>query len=175
MPLVSTKAIKQNTGLSLPTIRKALKAAGVGANSAGKYDEGAALAAIASQVDPARTAGHAVGGKGEVAEATGPAARASLNTYADARARSEEMRAQKLELEVRRRSSELVERAAVTRAGVSLFTQTRIALMAVPSKVASKLLNIADALEAQHIVEDAIRDALTVFADEQKAIAEVLQ
>ena len=174
MPLISTKAIKQSTGLSLPTIRKALKAAAVVPNSAGQYDEAAALAAIASQVDPARTAGHAVGGKGEVAEASGGSTRGSLNGYADARARSEEMRAQKLELEVRKRNGELVERAAVERAGVALFVQTRIALMAVGSKVAPQLLGVANALDGQRIVDEAIREALTAFANETAAIADIL-
>lgn len=174
MPQASTQTLKQRTGLSLPTIRKALKAAGVHADSAGSFDEATALAAIAANVDPARTAGHAVGGKGDVAEASGAGTRGALSTLADAKTRSEIARADKLEIENRRRAGELVERAAVERAGIALFAQTRIALMAVGSKIAPKLLNIADALTAQRLVEDAIRAALEALADEHAAMAEVL-
>lgn len=174
MPIVTTKSLKSKTGLSLPTIRAAIKAAGIAADTTGNYDEAAALAAIKAQVDPARTAGHAVGGKGEVAEASGNATRGSLNTYADARAVSERYRAEKLSLEVRRSSGGLVERAAVERAGVMLFTQVRVALMAVGSKVAPKLIGVTEALDVQRVVEDGIREALTVLANEQAAIAEIL-
>ncbi|OYX78511.1 MAG: hypothetical protein B7Y77_02255 [Bradyrhizobium sp. 35-63-5] len=174
MPQVSTKSLKQRTGLSLLTIRKALKSAGVQADSVGSVDEAAALAAIAANVDPARTAGHAVGGKGDVAEASGAATRGKLGTLADAKARSEIARADKLEIENRRRAGELVERAAVERAGVALFTQTRIALLAIASKVAPRLLGITDALDAQRIVDEAIREALAAFAEDQQALAEIL-
>jgi hypothetical protein len=167
MPFVTTKTLKFKTGLSLPTIRAALKAAEVKADATGKFLEAAALAALAEQVDPARTAGHAAAGQGDV---TGK----PISAYADARANSERMRARKLELEILSRSGELVDREQVKQIGISIITSARIALLAVPSKVAPKLLDIKHALDAQRIVEEAIRDALGDLADELKFVAEVL-
>jgi hypothetical protein len=166
MPFVTTKTLKLKTGLSLPTIRAALKAANIEADT-GKFDEVSALAALAAQVDPARTAGHAAAGLGDVSSKP-------ISAYADARANSERMRARKLELEILSRSGELVDREQVKQIGTSLITSARIALLAVPSKVAPKLLDIKNALDAQRIVDQAIRDALGDLADELKFVAEVL-
>jgi hypothetical protein len=171
MPFVTTKVLKTKTGLSLPTIRAALKAAEIIADATGKIDEAAALIALAEQVDPARTAGHAAGGFGEVAESTDAKTRGSLNTYADARAISEQMRARKLELEILHRSGELVEREQVKQIGVSIITSAKINLLALPSKLAPKLLGLSDAAVAQRIVEDAITEVLNALADDLNAEA----
>ena len=160
MPFVSAKQLKAQTGLSVPTIRAACERAGVPA-VAGNYDHDAALAAIRAEVDPARTAGHAVSGLGNVSPT------APVSAYASARARSEEARAAKLELDAALRSGRLVEREAVTAALVEIVVKVRTALLGIGTRAAPVVIGKTDMLEIADAINDAARDVLGELADDQ--------
>ena len=154
MPNVSVKQLKIDTGLSVPTIRDACRRAGV-PSIAGHFDRDAALAAVRSQVDPARVAGHAVAGLGNVPV---------VNSYADARARSETARAEKLELETSVRRGELVERAVVQATGVDFIVRVRTALLSVGSRAAPQVIGKTDHLTIADIINVTVREVLGELA-----------
>ena len=157
VPNVSLKRLKTETGLSIPTLRDACRRAGV-PEDAGCYDRDLALAAVRAQVDPARVAGHAVSGLGNVPIA---------NTYADARARSETARAEKLELETLVRRGELVERAAVTASCTEIVVRVRTALLGIGTRAAPLVLGKTDLLETINTINAAARQVLGELADDQ--------
>ena len=160
MPFVSVKQLKAETGLSIPTIRAACERAGV-PTVAGAYDHDAALAAIRAEVDPARTAGHALGGLGDLTPT------APVSAYASARARSEEARASKLELDASLRIGRLVEREAVTAALVEIVVKVRTALLGIGSRAAPLVMGRSDMLEIAEIINGAAREVLGELADDQ--------
>ena len=160
MPFVSAKQLKVETGLSVPTIRSACERAAVPSH-AGNFDHDAALAAIRDNVDPARTAGHALGGAGDLSPS------APVSAYASARARSEEARAQKLELDAAIRSGRLVERESVTLALVEIVVKVRTALLGIGSRAAPLVIGRTDMLEIAEIINGAARDVLGELSDEQ--------
>ena len=155
MSLVSVKQLKVETGLSIPTIRDACRRANVACN-AGHFDRDAALAAVRSQVDPARVAGHAVSGLGNVAVP---------NTYADARARSETARAEKLELETSVRKGELVERQAVTDSITEIVVRVRTAILGIGTRAAPLVLGDTDMLSVITKINHAAREVCAELAD----------
>ena len=160
MPFVSAKQLKALCGLSIPTIRAACDRAGVAA-VAGNFDQDAALAAIAAEVDPARTAGHALSGLGDVSPT------ATVSAYASARARSEEARASKLELDAAIRTGRLVEREAVTAALVEVVVKVRTALLGIGSRAAPIVSGKTDLLEIADAINACAREVLGELADDQ--------
>ena len=160
MPFVSAKQLKAETRLSVPTIKSACERAGVPA-VAGNYDHDAALAAIRNEVDPARTAGHALGGLCDLTPT------APVTAYASARARSEEARASKLELDASLRIGRLVEREAVTAALVEIVVKVRTALLGIGSRAAPLVMGRSDMLEIAEIINGAAREVLGELADDQ--------
>ena len=160
MPFVSVKQLKAETRLSVPTIKAACERAGV-PNVAGAFDHDAALAAIRAEVDPARTAGHAVSGLGDLTPT------APVSAYASARARSEEARASKLELDAALRTGRLVERESVTLALTEIVVRVRTALLGIGTRAAPIVIGKTDMLEIADAINAAARDVLEELADDQ--------
>lgn len=115
---------------------------------------------VTANADPARIAGHAVNGRGEAGN------NGATSAYADARARSESMRARKLELENQKAEGALISRAHVTATGEHIIATARTALLSLGYRLAEKVANKSDVREIARIVEAEVRDVLGVLADE---------
>lgn len=155
--------IADATGVNQATVRRALTAAGLQAGRGG-YDMTAAIEAVRSNADPARIAGHAANGRGEGgSDAT--------STLADARARAENLRARKLEIENAKAEAKLIDREAVTATGIHIIATARTALLSLGHRVAEKVATKSDVREIAGIVEQEVRDVLGVLADEGRFFA----
>jgi hypothetical protein len=167
MPLVSAKQLKIDTGVSVPTVRAACARAGVLSQN-GNYDRDAAVAAIKAHVDPARVAGHRASGLGDQSGS-------EIKTLASARARAEEARARKLEVELEKSEGRLVERDAVIAAGCELIARVRGALLSVGQRAAPKVSGLSDHLTIADAINSAVREVLGELADHDAFNDAVLQ
>ncbi len=166
---LTVRDLKSRTGLDPKTIRKHLREAGVQEPMSGHFEAAAALRVLEARVDPQRRSEHLAAGRGNAAGSERP-----IGALAAAKAETEQLKADKMRLDVRKRQGELVERAAVIRELTSVVAQSRVALMALGSKLAPKLIGLTDALEAQRIVDDAIRGQLNALADQLMTQADAL-
>jgi phage terminase Nu1 subunit (DNA packaging protein) len=166
--LVSAKAVKVITGVSVETVRAACERAGVVIHPGRLYEQDAAVAAVASHADPARIAGHAASGLGN-------AQSAEISTLASARARAEEARAKKLETENARTEGLLVERAAVVAAGCDLIARVRGALLSVGQRAAPVVSGLTDHLVIADAINASVREVLGELSDHDLFNDAVLQ
>lgn len=163
---LTAKELKALTGRSVPAIRNACERAGVPLRD-GLYDREAALAAIESEIDPARVAGHGSRGLGDARET-------EVSSYATARARAEAARAEKLELEVLQTRGALVEREAVTEAGRNLVFRVREDLLALGQRVAPKIIGMTDEATIAKTINEQVRLLLGAMAEAARFEREVL-
>ena len=156
--------IADATGVDQATVRRALALSGLKAGRGG-YDFASAVGIVRANADPARIAGHAASGRGEGGSTD------SVSTLADARARSEMMRARKLELENAKAEGKLIDREAVTATGAHIIATARTALLSLGYRLAEKVAGKTDIREIAGLIEAEVRDVLGVLADETKFFA----
>jgi phage terminase Nu1 subunit (DNA packaging protein) len=82
----------------------------------------------------------------------------------EAKARTEKLRADLLEIEIREKRGELVEADQVRRVNFNLARTTRNALLALPARLAPLLAPIADASEIERLLEAEIRKVCVQLA-----------
>ena len=135
------------------TVRRALERAGL-KSARGGYVFAEAVAAVNAIADPARVSGHAVtrGNAGGV--------------MLDVRARHEELKARKLEIENAKAEGKLIDRDAVTATGAHIIATARTALLTIGYRVAEKVAGKTDVREITRIVDAEVRDVLGALADE---------
>lgn len=75
----------------------------------------------------------------------------------DAKARTERLRADLLEMEIREKRAELIDADAARRVQFNLARSTRNAILAVPSRLAPLLAPIADAAEIERMLDAELR------------------
>jgi hypothetical protein len=159
MSLVSAKQLKAETHLSTPTIRAACLRAGV-RMEAGLFDHQAALAAIRSEVDPARVAGHAASGLGDQPHGS------AITTLADSRAYGERMRARKIEIEVLQAEGKLVDRDEVIATGRDFIVRVKSALLNLGTRAAPHVVNNSDIADIARKINEQVRSILGELSSE---------
>ena len=145
--------IADDLGVDPKTVRRALEAAGLAQDQVA-VDFEAALKAIRPFIDNERVVEHQA-----TRITTNPAIR-------DARSRVEELKAQKLALEIAKAEGRLIDRDAVTESGVRIISAVRTSLLALGYRLAPKVAGKTDPKEIARIVETEVRDVLGVLADE---------
>ncbi|QDM28400.1 hypothetical protein FNL56_21505 [Tardiphaga sp. vice304] len=160
-------ALANELGISPNTVKAAAVAADL-PHGRGGFNEDNLRAAVEDFADPARIAGHAAS-SGKTTLAT-----TSTNTLANARARAEEARADKLELEHRVRVGELVEREAVTNVATDLIAAVRTSLLSLGYRIAPLITGSTDPQAIAGIINEQIRTALRELADPDRFLDEVL-
>lgn len=169
--LATIKILADATGRTSATIKPHLMQAAAEGRIAprGKlWPREAALQIIADAVDPAMSAGHAAHGRGESTSA----ATASL---ALSRAAAEAERARKLRLGNEVAAGNLVLRSDVLAAGTDLAVALRSNLLALPARLAGRIVGLDDIAEVQTAIDAEIRAALQRFADPASFADEILQ
>ena len=164
---ISLREIGRKAGVDDKTVARAVEIAGLNAIG-GKYDLDAAIKAIADNADPSLIAGHNAAARGDI-----QGAGSATSILATAKARAEEARAAKIELELQLRRGELVERAAVLEAGADLIARVRTTLLSIGFRIAPKVEGL-DVQAAAKVINDEIRVALGVLGDADAFTAEVL-
>ena len=156
-PKGATSKIAEELDVDPRTVRRALDAAGMGQEQA-EADFGAAVEVVRVFVDNERVVGH-------------HATRVTTNPgIRDARQRFEELKAQKLELEIAVTEGRLIDRQAVTDTGVRLLTEIREAFLRLGRRVADQAVG-KDAREIARLVESEARTILEDLADEKRFFA----
>ncbi|MEW6395297.1 MAG: hypothetical protein AB1582_12170 [Pseudomonadota bacterium] len=147
-------------GADHQSVRRALDRAGIAIDSENfNFDD--AVAAVREIADPARLVGHAAT---RVTESGGSAMR-------EARIRSEELKARRLEIENQKAEGALVSREAVTDTGARIIAEARTALLSLGYRLAEKVAGKSDTREIARIVESEVRDVLGALADEDRFFA----
>lgn len=164
---VSIASLAHESQLDGHTVRDQLSAAGLRAGADGKFDRAEALAVLAANVDPARVAGHSASGRGAVASA-------ETSRLSNSRAKAEDWRARKIELEVKVKEGLFVSRTDVTAAGAHICASARQAFLAIGRKLGPRLAGETDANVIAHMIEDEARAALGVLVSDETFLAEVL-
>lgn len=90
-------------------------------------------------------------------------------SYIDARARSEALRAQMMEIDLAEKRGELVSAEDIRRALADKLTATRDELLTIPERVAGKVASSKDPVECAAVIEQAIRLALRHLATQAPA------
>ncbi len=155
-------AIAEATHTSKGRAAAILRAAGMRRDSAGTYLFEKAVAAILASLDPARSVGHVAGGDASALDDT---TAGTISARANAHARYEELRSQKLEQEIAVRAGRLVSRAEVVALAKSVGAHIRTNVLAVAPKVAADCQG-KDTEAIQRILADALRDALISLTDD---------
>lgn len=153
------RRVADATGLDQATVRRAIAAAGLDPKTIG-FEEASRL--VQSIADTARVIGHAANGRGEGGHYS------STDTFAEAKAHSERMRARKIELQNAQLEGELISRKAVTETGARIIADVRTALLSLGYRLAEKIAGKTDVREIAGITEAEIRDVLGVLADEKR-------
>jgi hypothetical protein len=159
-PKGAISRIAEELDVDQKTVRRALEAAGMSQEQA-EADFNAAVEAAKPFIDHERVVGH-------------QATRATTNpAIRDARSRVEELKAQKLALEIAVTERRLVDREAVTETGVRIISAVRTSLLALGYRLAPKVAGKTDTRDIARIVEQEVRDVLGVLADEDRFLAEL--
>ena len=168
MSRLSMNALADELNISVNTVKAAAISANL-ANGRGGFDETELRKTVEDYADPARIAGHAAssGKKTSATDAT--------STLATARARAEEARANKLELEIDVRRGQLVEREAVENTLLDVIARARTQLLNIGHRCASKLVNMGDETEIARIVNAEARLALSELSDVNRLTEEALE
>jgi hypothetical protein len=140
------------------TVRRALAASGrEPSDSEISYSE--AVEIVNDVADPGRIVSHA-------------ATRGRANTeLSAARARFEELKARKLEIENQKAEGALISREAVTVTGAHIIATARTALLSLGYRLAEKVAGNTDVREITRIVEAEVQDVLGALADESQFFA----
>lgn len=155
-------AIAEATHTSKGRATAILRAAGMRRDRAGTYTYPKAVETILASLDPARSIGHVAGGD---ASALDDATAGTLSARANAHARYEELRSQKLEQEIAVRAGRLISRAEVVALAKSVGAHIRTNVLAVAPKVAADCQG-KDAEAIQRILAEALRDALISLTED---------
>jgi hypothetical protein len=140
------------------TVRNALATAGADANTI-TLEDGAAI--VRDIIDNVRVADHQAARVGT----------AGSNRMRDARARTEELKARQLELDIAEREGRLIDRDEMMVMGTHLITTTRTALLSLGHRLAAKVANKDDIKEIANIIESEVRDVLGNLADPETFFA----
>lgn len=141
-----------------------LQAAGIEPDADRRYDAEEAKAAILRAKDQTLATGKAA------------AAGTRSNGFEDlaaAKARSEEARARKLELQAKQLEETLLPRAATEAAFTELGASLRNAFLGLGAKVIPQIIG-RDAPTGAAVIDREIEDILRVFTDREKFIADIL-
>ena len=162
MQLVTIKEAAKAHKIHMRTVKRVIERAQLIAEAGDLYDAEQLSAAISAYSDQAKVAGVATKGSGD-------AVSSATNTLAQAKAEHVAAQTRRLELYNLEKAGQLVDREHVKQMMVGIAAGVRTALRAVPSRVASKMLGLQDAGEAQRILADAIDDALGAFVSDERA------
>lgn len=124
----------------------------------GQLDLSATRARVHAERDPT-LGGRADRGAGGAAPVTGDGAR-----LLKARAMRETLSAKLLQIEIDKREGRLIEREIAERVFLDVITEARTRLDAIPSRVASRLVNVPDARTIQDVLRDELEAALRCVA-----------
>jgi hypothetical protein len=158
------RRLADETGLDQATVRRALAAAGISEQACGD-DFAKAVEIVRANADPARIAGHAANGRGEGGSSN------ATSTLAEARARAELMRAEKLEIENAKAKRLLISREDVTDTCAKILSNARTALLEMGHRLAPKVAGKTDLGEIARITKDEVRTVLGVIADDKAFFA----
>lgn len=152
------RRVADELALDQATVRRALKASGrEPSDDRIRFSE--ALEIVSDVADPGRIVAHA---------ATRGGANSELSA---ARARFEELKARKLEIENEKAEGALISREAVTATGAHIIATARTALLSLGYRLAEKVAGKADVREIARIVESEVRDVLGALADDTRFFA----
>lgn len=168
----SLKEIARQTAVDDKTVKRAILIAAL-AHGQGGYDLDDAMQAVRDHADPSLIAGHAINGRGEGGE-SGDAKPSATSTLANAKARGEIARADKIELELAVRRGQLVERDAVINVASDLIARVRTGLLTLGYRIAPQIAGLTDQQAIARIINDDIRLALRELADADRFTNEVL-
>ena len=156
--LATLRQLATETGLDARTIGRIVRDAGLVEHPGKRFDRVEAMRAVEAGQNVDLVAGHAVGGRGNVASA-------AISTLSRAKARSEAARADKLELDVKRRSGELLPRKAVEEAAADIIRRAQQHFMGLGPRVAPRLIAQSDPRRVAEILDDEARATLAQLAD----------
>jgi hypothetical protein len=156
-PKGTIRRLADETSLDQATVRRALTSSGMTERDA-EADFAKAVEVVKAVADADRIIGHAVNGRGEGV---------TSNVFAEVKAEEARHRIEKMRLQNERLRGSLVDRADVTDTLTRMLADLRTVMLAVSGKLAPGLAGQTDARTIGKIIDAAIRDALTVFADEQ--------
>lgn len=156
-PIVTLKALSDETGINWRTIKSILERADLKRQPKG-FPHGEAMAAIALNCDPDLTVGHAAAGRGNVALP-------QVVALAQARARSEHERSRKLKLLNDQIEGKLVDRGLLRRDAENVAVEAQQKLMTLGARCATKLVNESDARVIKTTIEAEVAAVLTEFCD----------
>lgn len=156
--LATLRQLATETGLDARTVGRILRDAGLVEHPGRRFDRAAARAAVEAGQTVDLEIGHAIGGRGNVGS---PA----ISTLSRAKARSEAARADKLELDVKRRAGELLPRKAVEEAARDIIRQAQQHFLAIGQRAAPRLVGHSDPRRIAEILDDEARGALAKLAD----------
>lgn len=91
-------------------------------------------------------------------------------SYLKARARKELAQAQLAELELQRKRGEVISLEDARKVYVSVITSARVALEAVPARVAPRVVGLTSAVDIRRIVQGELASALRSLSDEPPAV-----
>jgi hypothetical protein len=151
------RRIADETNLDQATVRRALTSSGMTEQDA-QADFAKAVEIVKTVADADRIIGHATNGRGEGVP---------IDALAEAKAEETRLRTEKMRLQNERLRGSLVDRADVTETLTRMMADLRTAMLAVSGKLAQKLAGQTDVRAIAKKIDAEIRDALTVFANEE--------
>jgi hypothetical protein len=151
------RKIADETNLDQATVRRALTSSDMSEQDA-QADFAKAVEIVRAVADADRIIGHAANGRGEGA---------TSNAFAEVKAEEARHRIEKMRLQNERLRGSLVDRADVTETLARMMADLRTAMLAVSGRLAPKLAGQTDVRAIAKNIDAEIRDALTVFANEE--------
>lgn len=112
-------------------------------------------------VDRSKSLDHAANGRGDGAHEV-------ASDLASAKARLASAAARKADIQAAQLAGELVDRAAIQDVGIRMIAEARTALLASSHRIADRVAGLTGRAQIADIVEDEIRTALGVCADEAR-------
>jgi hypothetical protein len=151
-------ALAEQSNISRDKAKAILDQAGFKRDMYREYSEADALEVLQAAVDQSRAVGNHLAGRGSDASAI------NLNSVAAARARAEQARADKIELELDERRKNLISKSAVIDAASAFALHVRNGLLAVGDKAAAQCVGkSADQIAAT--INGFINEALSDLSD----------
>lgn len=148
----------EELGVDPASVRRAVTQAGLDPKAV-TFQTAHQLAAAV--VDASKSIDHAANGRGE-------GGHNATSDLASAKARLASAAARKADIQAAQLAGELVDRAAIQDVGIRMIAEARTALLASSHRIADRVAGLTDRAQIADIVEDEIRTALGVCADEAR-------
>jgi hypothetical protein len=170
MPRASLREIGRELGLDKNTVKLCLVKAGIAdQHGRGGFDLDTAIAACKAYADPSQVAAQNAAGRGHAIDA-GDAVATAQNT----KSLIEELKLEKLQIELEVRRAQLIPREAVEATIIDVVARARTQLLNIGHRCAGKLINMGDEAEIARIVNNEARIALAELSDTSRLVDEAL-